>query len=321
VNQSIACISATNDDIQRAIDRVLYLQVNANTRRAYRIRLTHFLAACQGQVDRNSVLGYLRAYEQSGASKSTVSQALAAIRAMVRTALDLGSVDPIAAAAILRIPGPKGLRDVTGTWLSLDDARRLYNQPDRETEQGMRDAACFAMIMGCGLRRSEASGVQWKHYRLLDGRMMLVDFPCKGGYTRSVPVPEYAQADLDAWEAHCKVIGTASDEHYVLQSLARGFGALHPSPKRGLKAVTADQIWLWLDRHTEALGWTGRKHVAPHDLRRTLAQLMRKSGVEIEQIKETLGHRSVQTTERYLGVRMEREKGKAGVDKVELRGI
>ena len=43
--------------------------------------------------------------------------------------------------------------------------------------------------------------------------------------------------------------------------------------------------------------------VAPHDLRRTCARLCHAVGGELEQIQFLLGHRSVETTERYLGSR------------------
>ena len=42
---------------------------------------------------------------------------------------------------------------------------------------------------------------------------------------------------------------------------------------------------------------------APHDLRRTCARLCHSAGGELEQIQFLLGHRSVETTERYLGSR------------------
>jgi integrase len=41
---------------------------------------------------------------------------------------------------------------------------------------------------------------------------------------------------------------------------------------------------------------------APHDLRRTFAKLAHKGGSPIDQIQLSLGHSSMQTTERYLGV-------------------
>jgi integrase len=42
--------------------------------------------------------------------------------------------------------------------------------------------------------------------------------------------------------------------------------------------------------------------VVPHDLRRTFAELAHKDGEAIDQIKLSLGHESIQTTEDYLGV-------------------
>jgi integrase len=45
--------------------------------------------------------------------------------------------------------------------------------------------------------------------------------------------------------------------------------------------------------------------IAPYDLRRTSAQMARKASCSIEQIRLSLGHASVQTTERYLGTRLD----------------
>ena len=42
--------------------------------------------------------------------------------------------------------------------------------------------------------------------------------------------------------------------------------------------------------------------LAPHDLRRTFAKLAHRGGSGLEQIQLSLGHGSIQTTERYLGV-------------------
>jgi integrase len=38
-----------------------------------------------------------------------------------------------------------------------------------------------------------------------------------------------------------------------------------------------------------------------HDLRRTCALLCRKNGGDLYKVKYSLGHASIQTTERYLG--------------------
>ena len=50
---------------------------------------------------------------------------------------------------------------------------------------------------------------------------------------------------------------------------------------------------------------TGVPNLAPHDLRRTFAKLAHKGRAALEQIQLSLGHASVTTTERYLGVRQD----------------
>lgn len=45
--------------------------------------------------------------------------------------------------------------------------------------------------------------------------------------------------------------------------------------------------------------------VAPHDLRRTFAQLALKGGAKIDQIQFSLGHGSIRTTEIYLGIQQD----------------
>ena len=57
--------------------------------------------------------------------------------------------------------------------------------------------------------------------------------------------------------------------------------------------------------------------IAPHDLRRTYAKLAHKGHSPIEQIQMSLGHASIQTTERYLGI--EQDLSDAPCDHLGLR--
>lgn len=45
----------------------------------------------------------------------------------------------------------------------------------------------------------------------------------------------------------------------------------------------------------------GQKALAPHDLRRTYAKLAYAGGASIDEIRNSLGHSSIETTMRYVG--------------------
>ena len=47
----------------------------------------------------------------------------------------------------------------------------------------------------------------------------------------------------------------------------------------------------------------GLGRITPHDLRRTFAKLAHPGRAPLEQIQISLGHASIQTTERYLGLK------------------
>ncbi len=49
----------------------------------------------------------------------------------------------------------------------------------------------------------------------------------------------------------------------------------------------------------------GVPKLAPHDLRRTFAKLAHKGRAALEQIQLSLGHASIVTSERYLGVQQD----------------
>jgi integrase len=57
-------------------------------------------------------------------------------------------------------------------------------------------------------------------------------------------------------------------------------------------------IWSVVEQSSKRIGI---EHFGAHDLRRTCAELCRKSEGDLEQIKFLLGHSSIQTTEGYLG--------------------
>ncbi|MEO8130877.1 MAG: site-specific integrase [Bryobacteraceae bacterium] len=66
--------------------------------------------------------------------------------------------------------------------------------------------------------------------------------------------------------------------------------------------MTAQSIFETVKQYTAGIGLPD---IAPHDLRRTFAKLAHKGKAAMEQIQICLGHASIQTTERYLGIQQD----------------
>jgi integrase len=116
-------------------------------------------------------------------------------------AADHGLLAPELANRITCVKGlaSKGVR--IGNWLTAKQAQALLNAPDAATYKGLRDPAIPAVLLGCGLRRSEVAALTFKHIQQRDGRGCIVDLVGKRGRVRTVPMPTWCKVAIDAWAA------------------------------------------------------------------------------------------------------------------------
>ena len=78
-------------------------------------------------------------------------------------------------------------------------AQSLLNAPDVTTARGLRDRAILAVLLGCGLRRSEVAALTFAHVQQRDGRWCIVDLVGKHGRVRTAPMPTWVRVAIDAW--------------------------------------------------------------------------------------------------------------------------
>jgi integrase len=83
----------------------------------------------------------------------TINVRLAAVRRLAYEAADTGLLSPDLAAGIRRVKGAKKLGMRLGNWLTVEEARSLWQLPHMHTVKGKRDRAILAVLLGCGLRR------------------------------------------------------------------------------------------------------------------------------------------------------------------------
>lgn len=268
---------------------VLDSVTSPHSRRAYGRALDEFLAWSEARpFTRALVQEYRAALEQKTLAPSSINLRLAAIRKLASEAADNGLLAAGQASAIARVKGARRRGVRAGNWLTREQAQALLDAPATGTIKGKRDRAVLALLIGCGLRRSEIAALRVGDIEQRENRWVIADLCGKGQRVRTVPVPAWVKTTIDKWTAAATI-----REGSLFRSLNKG-GAVWGG------GITEKVVWWIVQEHARAIGI---ERLAPHDLRRTCAKLCRAAGGDLEQIQFLLGHASIQTTERYLGSR------------------
>lgn len=277
------------------INLVLDSVDSEHTRRAYRRALVDFMLwynqVAQPGLSKATVQRY-RTYlrDVQKLSASSVNQRLSAIRKLALEASDNELMEASAANSIRQVKGVRQEGHRAGNWLSVEQAQLLLNAPDTSTVKGLRDRAALAVLLGCGLRRSEAAKLCWQHIQQREGRWLIVDLVGKRNKLRSVPMPLWCYRAIEEW-ASAAGLDRSDKAGRVFRAVGRAgqIGqSLTPQALRDLVAYYAAAL--------------GLGDIAPHDLRRTFAKLSLRGGSRLDQIQLSLGHASISTTQIYLGV-------------------
>ena len=174
-----------------------------HSRRAYRRGLEDFVtwytAAQRARLDKATVGAYRQAMLDDGLTPSSVNQRLAAIKGLAREAAAAGAIPDGVAASIASIKGVREHGHRAGNWLTQAQAQAMLDAPQLDTLRGVRDRALLSILLGCGLRRAEASRLELAHVQQRDGRWVIADLVGKGRRVRTVPMPSWAKLALDAW--------------------------------------------------------------------------------------------------------------------------
>ena len=196
------------------------------TKRVYSLGLDEFFA-WYGQEPRSgftkaTVSAWRVALEARGLGSVSINVRITAVRKLAIEAADNGLLAPELAAGITRVKGAKSLGVRVGNWLSVQQAQKLLNAPDVSTKKGLRDRAMLAILLGCGLRRSEVAALTLKHIQQRDNRWCIVDLVGKHGRVRTIPMPTWVKVAIDTWTGPAGIT-----EGPVLRRVNRGDQAHH----------------------------------------------------------------------------------------------
>src|SRR5436309_9130787 len=224
------------------------------TKRVYNLGLNEFFEWFRQEprpgFSKATVSAWRVALEARGLGSVSINVRITAVRKLAVEAADNGLLAPELANGIVRVKGvaSKGIR--LGNWLSLAQAQKLLNTPDVATTKGLRDRAILAVLLGCGLRRSEVAALTVAHVQQRDGRWCIVDLVGKHGRGRTVPMPTWVQVAIDAWTA----MSAVADGH-VFRAVTRG-GRVQGTE------LSEKVVWQLLQGYAVTAGVPG---IAPHE--------------------------------------------------------
>jgi site-specific recombinase XerD len=166
------------------------------TKRVYNLGLDEFIEWYMQEprpgFNKATVAAWRVALEERKLGPISINVRLTAVRKLAVEAADNGLLAPALAAGIARIKGVRAQGVRTGNWLSLSQAQALLTAPDTATTKGLRDRAILAVLLGCGLRRSEVAALTIEPHTAT--RWPLVHHrPCREAPSRAYG----ANADVD----------------------------------------------------------------------------------------------------------------------------
>ena len=308
---SNSILKSNNIAILQIVDLVINGLTSEHSRRVYSTALFEFLTWYDEKgkpgLNKATIQAYKSRLQSRNLAPSTINLKLSAVRKLIQEISDNGLMDPLLAATITKVRGIKSSGVRTGNWLTREQAQTLVNAPNIKTFKGMRDRAVLAVMIGCGLRRSEVSRLTYAHIQQREGRWAVVDLVGKGSRVRTVPMPPWTKVALDAWirvlEGNIGQILPTQRIFFAINKADKLAGIRKTNDFSRSDGFMSDQAIADVVKcYCDQLGFT---NVAAHDLRRTFAKLARKGGAEIDQIQLSLGHASIQTTERYLGTQQD----------------
>jgi len=180
--------------------------------------------------------------------------------------------------SILRFKSPEGNPRQP---LSQEEIRHLFS-----SAESLKERAVLHLFYSCGLRRSEGEALSIRdvHFK----QQLLYVRAGKGAKRRAVPMPERVSRELESYylRERSRVTKVQAPEAFMLNR--RG---------RRMSGYSYNQVLKIL------LARSGLPpEISLHHLRHSIATHLLASGLDLEKVRDFLGHRHLETTQIYTKV-------------------
>lgn len=278
--------------------------LSRNTQRSYRDTLTLFLPFASARkkvpierlemidLSREVLRGFLDHLEQvRSCSVRTRNQRLAALHAMARFIAERSPEHIAWCGQVRSVPFKRFARKEL-SYLDKPEMDALLASPDLSTRQGIRDHALLLFLYNSGARVSEATSLRVGDLDLRANQIGSAQLRGKGNKTRRCPL----------WPATCNELlalirNRSPDDPVFLNRLGQ------PLTRHGVHWMIRKYIRV----AASSFPTLGSRSISPHTIRHTTATHLLRSGVDINTIRAWLGHVSIDTTNIYAEVDLQRK--------------
>ncbi len=218
-------------------------------------------------------------------SPATISRKTACLRSFYRHLRreELIDADPTAT-----LDPPQKSRKLPNV-LSHGEVTKLLDSAKGADPMDLRDRALLEVMYGCGLRASEAVGLELTDVDLKRG---FVRPHGKGSKERMVPLGSAASAAITRYLRTSRpALVNGSPERHLFVNFRGG-------------VLTRQGLYKIIQRHAKMAGLEGK--MSPHTLRHTFATHLLSGGCDLRSVQEMLGHADVATTQLYTHLSTER---------------
>ncbi|MGM7669950.1 tyrosine recombinase XerC [Microbacterium sp. A93] len=251
-----------------------------------------------GALDLADLRRWLGRLSAAGRSRSTLARKTASVRVFMAWAVREGHLDHDPS---LRLTSPRRDSRLPDA-LSAEQADRLLATAERQEPEdpreraiALRDAALLELLYATGVRVAELAGLDRSD---VDHERRTLVVTGKGDRQRTVPFGAPAAAALGRWlDQGRRHLALTSGDPPRPQSAALFLGV-----RGGRMGVR--QIREVVNRALAGLGDTAAS--GPHVLRHTAATHLLDGGADLRSVQELLGHSSLQTTQLYTHISVER---------------
>ena len=219
-------------------------------------------------ITRQDIERYTSGRIEDGVKKSTINRELAVLRKMFFKAIDWGKLGK---NPVLKEDFFSGEDQIKERILTPDEQIRLL----QESSASLRPILITAL--NTGMRRGEILGLEWERVDFTDRKIILESTNTKSKKRREIPINEALFSLL---------IG--------LKAVSNGSPFVFPNPYSGKPMLDGKRAFY---RTCKKAGIIGLRF---HDLRHTFASRLSARGVDLNTIRELLGHGSIRMTQRYL---------------------